>query len=145
MTALNMPPAVALDSVTKSTSIKNLPINLFGSVMGLAGLSLAWRLVSQHTAQASVIADGIGLFAGLVFALLVLGYLTKWIKHPEVVKAEFNHPVSGNFFGTVTIALLLLSAVSAPYSAVLSQALWVIGSLLTVGAGWCGGIAVAVG
>lgn len=132
MTALNMPSAVALDSVTKSTSIKNLPINLFGSVMGLAGLSLAWRLVSQHTAQASVIADGIGLFAGLVFAVLVLGYLTKWIKHPQVVKAEFNHPVSGNFFGTVTIALLLLSAVSAPYSAVLSQALWVIGSLLTV-------------
>jgi tellurite resistance protein len=132
MNTFNTSSAIAVESITKSTSIKNLPINLFGSVMGLAGLSLAWRLASQQFAKVSVIADAIGLFAGLVFILLSLGYLSKWIKHPEAVKAEFNHPVSGNFFGAVTIALLLLSAVASAYSALLSQTLWVIGSVSTV-------------
>ena len=87
MNTFNTSSAIAVESITKSTSIKNLPINLFGSVMGLAGLSLAWRLASQQFAQVSVIADAIGLFAGLVFILLSLGYLSKWIKHPEAVKA----------------------------------------------------------
>lgn len=29
-----------------TTSVKNLPVSLFGAVMGLAGLSLAWRVAS---------------------------------------------------------------------------------------------------
>lgn len=117
-------------------SIKNLPINLFGSVMGLAGLSLAWRLASPGLGQASfageIIAEFIGLLSALVFVVLALGYVTKWLKFPEAVSAEFAHPVAGNFFGTVTIALLLLSAVSASYSVLLSEVLWTFGSVLTV-------------
>lgn len=74
----------------------------------------------------------IGGFAILVFIALVAGYLTKWVKYPAAVKAEFNHPISGNFFGTVTIALLLLSAVVGSASTLISQGLWMLGSLLTM-------------
>ncbi|VVN15240.1 MULTISPECIES: hypothetical protein [Pseudomonas] len=43
------PTVAAAQSVqTSNTSIKNLPVNLFGSVMGLAGLGLAWRLSGQY-------------------------------------------------------------------------------------------------
>ncbi|MGK9617216.1 C4-dicarboxylate ABC transporter, partial [Salmonella enterica subsp. enterica] len=63
---------------------------------------------------------------------LAVGYTSKWIKHPEAVKAEFSHPVTGNFFGTVTIALLLLSAIAMSYSTLLGQVLWAVGSGLTV-------------
>ena len=127
------PNVAAAQSVsTSKTSIKNLPINLFGSVMGLAGLGLAWRLSGQHYGVGGVLGEAIGAFAGLVFVLLTLGYLSKWVKHPEAVRAEFNHPVASNFFGTVTIALLLLSAVAAPHSQLLGQALWILGSGLTV-------------
>ncbi|MCY1394803.1 Tellurite resistance protein TehA [compost metagenome] len=117
---------------TNTTSIRNLPINLFGSVMGLAGLSLTWRLSGQYYGFGSVLAEAIGALAGLVFLVLTLGYLAKWVKHPKAVQAEFNHPIASNFFGTVTIALLLLSAVAAPHGEMLGQALWVLGSALTV-------------
>lgn len=109
-------PTVGASQLEKNstTSIKNLPVNLFGSVMGLAGLALAWRLSGQYYGIGGVFGEAIGALAGMVFVLLTLGYLIKWAKHPGVVKAEFNHPISSNFFGTVTIALLLLSAVAAP-------------------------------
>ncbi|WP_178076650.1 hypothetical protein [Pseudomonas sp. B28(2017)] len=85
----------------------------------------------QHYGVGGLLGEAIGAFAGLVFVLLTLGYLSKWVKHPEAVRAEFNHPVASNFFGTVTIALLL-SAVAAPHSQLLGQALWILGSVLTV-------------
>jgi tellurite resistance protein len=128
------PPTVAaVQSVPAcTTSIKNLPINLFGSVMGLAGLGLAWRLSDQYYGIGGMLGEAIGALAGLIFVLLTLGYLTKWVKHPEAVRADFNHPIISNFFGTVTIALLLLSAVATPHHPVLGQALWILGSALTV-------------
>ena len=127
------PTVAAAQSVqTSNTSIKNLPVNLFGSVMGLAGLGLAWRLSGQYYGVGGVLGEAIGALAGVVFVLLTLGYLGKWVKHPEAVKAEFNHPIASNFFGTVTIALLLLSAVAAPHNELLGRALWILGSALTV-------------
>ncbi|WP_342622404.1 SLAC1 anion channel family protein [Pseudomonas alkylphenolica] len=133
MNTAHTPSIAAAQSVsTSSTSIRNLPINLFGSVMGLAGLSLAWRLSGQYYGVGALLGEAIGALAGLVFVLLALGYLGKWLKHPDAVRAEFNHPVASNFFGTVTIALLLLSAVATPHSQGLGQALWIIGSVMTV-------------
>ncbi|MHC0026588.1 SLAC1 anion channel family protein [Enterobacter vonholyi] len=117
---------------TSTAPIKNLPVNLFGSVMGLAGLALAWRLSGHYYGVGDVLGEAIGALAGIVFALLSLGYIIKWAKHPGAVKAEFNHPIASNFFGTVTIALLLLSSVAAPHSKLLGQALWILGSALTV-------------
>jgi len=131
-TAYTSTVAAAQPVVNSTTSIKNLPINLFGSVMGLAGLGLAWRLSGQYYGVGGLLGEAIGALAGLVFVLLTLGYLGKWVKHPAAVKAEFNHPIASNFFGTVTIALLLLSAVAPPHSEWLAQALWILGSALTV-------------
>jgi len=113
-------------------SIRNLPVNLFGSVMGLAGLSLAWGQLSQKMTLASLISSVTGLFASAIFILLLLGYFVKWIRYPKVVKSEFSHPVTGNFFGTIAIATLLMSVVAAPYSTLLSQTLWITGGGLTV-------------
>ena len=136
MSHSNLSMASPVEASQSVQSIKHLPISLFGSVMGLAGLSLAWRLASPGLGQASfageVIAELIGLLSALVFVVLAVGYGTKWVKFPGAVSAEFAHPVTGNFFGTVTIALLLLSAVAASYSVLLSEVLWTLGSALTV-------------
>lgn len=102
MSHSNLSVAKPAESSQGTHSIKNLPINLFGSVMGLAGLSLAWRLASPGLSEASIfgenLAEFIGMLSALVFVLLAVGYTSKWIKHPEAVKAEFSHPVTGNFF-----------------------------------------------
>lgn len=113
-------------------SVRNLPVNLFASVMGLSGLALAWRLAHGSLGAPAVIGEAIGWFALLVFVLLSAGYLAKIARHPDAVRAEFNHPVAGNFFGTVAISVLLLSAVVEPYSAPVAQGIWAVGVVATL-------------
>lgn len=112
--------------------MSNLPVNLFASVMGLSGLALAWRLAHCKLGAPAFIGEAIGAFALGVFVLLSLGYLAKLAKHPEAVRAEFRHPVAGNFFGTVVISLLLLSAVVEPHSASAAQTTWTVGVVATL-------------
>jgi len=113
-------------------SLKNLPINLFASVMGISGLSLAWRLAAHEFRTNIWISHGIGIVAFGVFLLLAMGYAVKFLKHPEVVRNEFHHPIAGNFFGTINISILLLSSVITPLSIPAAQVLWTIGSMGTV-------------
>ena len=51
-----------------------LPVALFGSVMGLAGLSSAWRLAGQLYALPQWIAPLFGFFALLAFGLALASY-----------------------------------------------------------------------
>ncbi|WP_050476214.1 SLAC1 anion channel family protein [Herbaspirillum rhizosphaerae] len=116
-------------------SVRYLPVSLFGSVMSVAGLSLAWRLA--HKAYGADLADlaisqAIGMIALAMFVILSLSYLSKLIKHPELVKQEFTHPVIASFFGTVSISILLLSSVIGSYSASAQLVVWIIGTVLTL-------------
>jgi tellurite resistance protein len=119
-------------TVTPRGSVKNLPVNLFGAVMGLAGLSLAWRHASDAFGASPMVAEVIGIAAMFVFVALALGYIAKWAKYPAAVKSEFTHPTAGNFFGTITIGILLLSTVMATYSKSVQEVVWTIGTISTV-------------
>jgi tellurite resistance protein len=118
--------------VASRSSVKHLPVNLFGAVMGLAGLSLAWRVASSVFGTAIMIADAVGITAIVVFIALALGYGAKWAKYPGAVKDEFTHPIAGNFFGTITIGILLLSTVVATYSTLLQEIVWTTGAISTI-------------
>ncbi|WP_141502944.1 SLAC1 anion channel family protein [Paenibacillus luteus] len=122
----------ALQKQKSIGSIQFLPVNLFASVMGISGLSLAWIQASKLFGTSRVIADMIGIVAILAFVALSIGYISKWVLYPQNVKAEFTHPVIGNFFGTITISILLLSSVIGTYSQILGQMMWVIGTVLTL-------------
>ncbi|SDO73673.1 tellurite resistance protein [Rhodoferax sp. OV413] len=131
MPSLSINPSVPVLSPPSVSSVRNLPVNLFASVMGLSGLGLAWRLAHSSLGAPALVGEAIGAFAVGIFLLLAWGYLAKLVKHPEVVQAEFRHPVAGNFFGTIAISLLLLSAVLGPYSPPAARALWSVGVLAT--------------
>ena len=124
------PSAIALPTQGEA-SIRNLPVNLFGSVMGLSGLGLAWRLAHRSLGVPAFIGETIGAFALCVFVLISLGYLLKLVKYPGAVQAEFHHPVAGNFFGTMAISILLVSSVIRPYSLPAASIIWSIGVLAT--------------
>jgi tellurite resistance protein len=100
--------------------------------MGLAGLSLAWRVAAGVFGAGIMIADAVGMTAIIVFIALALGYGAKWAKYPTAVKEEFTHPIAGNFFGTITIGILLLSTVVATYGKLLQQIVWTIGAISTI-------------
>jgi tellurite resistance protein len=101
-----------------------LPVNLFAAVMGLSGLVLGWRFAHTAFGVARVDPDAIGLFSTIVFVVLAIGYGAKLLRHTASVKAEFNHPIAGNFFDTIAIALLLQSAVLDDYDSALGNVVW---------------------
>ena len=112
------------------------PISLFGSVMGLTGLSVAWRLAHARYGAPVWMADGIGIVAVAAFILILLAYLVKAITAPDAAWAEFKHPIAGNLFGTFLISVLLLPIILAPYNLLLAQIMWGVGVILMVGFAW---------
>lgn len=106
-----------------------LPVSLFGSVMGLTGLSVAWRLAHLRYGVPDLVATGIGFVAITVFVLLTVGYLVKLATAPAAVLSEFRHPIAGNLFGAILISLLLLPIVLAPLNMRLAQLVWAFGAV----------------
>ncbi|WP_457350499.1 SLAC1 anion channel family protein [Roseateles sp. P5_D6] len=125
-------PASPTFETRPASSVRDLPVSLFGSVMGLSGLALAWRLAHISLGVPAWVGEAIAAFAVGVFVLLSLGYLAKLAWHRQAVHAEFHHPVSGNFFGTVVIAVLLVAAVVEPYSTPAASVIWTVGVLATL-------------
>ena len=105
-----------------------LPVGLFGSVMGLTGLSVAWRLAHTRYGAPAWAADGIAVAAAAAFVLITGGYLLKLATAPHAVLAEFRHPIAGNLFGTILISLLLLPILLAPYNLLAAQIMWGVGA-----------------
>jgi len=113
-------------------SLARLPVNLFGAVMGIAGLSLAWRQAHASHGLPALVGEAAGAVAVAVFLALAGAYAAKALRHGGAVRAEFEHPVMGNFFATIAIGLLLLSAVLSPWGAALGRGVWMAGTLLTL-------------
>jgi tellurite resistance protein len=116
--------------------LEYLPVGLFGSVMGLTGLSVAWRFAHTRYGLSARIADSIGVIAVATFVVLTIGYLVKLATATDAVKAEFRHPIAGNLFGTFLISLLLLPIVLAPISLRLAQGMWIAGAIGMLAFAW---------
>ena len=113
-----------------------LPVALFGSVMGLSGLAVAWHLAQQQFGAPAWVAQLLGGLALLAFAAQSVAYAIKLATSPAQVKAEFMHPIAGNMFGTPLISLMLLPVLLAPFSLPLARALWFAGALGMTGFAW---------
>ena len=113
-----------------------LPVGLFGSVMGLTGLSIAWRLAHARYGVPTWAADGVAVVAAAAFILITCGYLAKLATAPGAVLAEFRHPIGGNLFGTILISLLLLPILLAPFNLLAAQIMWGIGAVGMVVFAW---------
>ncbi len=111
------------------TRLEYLPVGLFGSVMGLTGLSVAWRLAAVHFGTPAWLGPAIGIIAIAAFVAMAVGYAIKAVTAFARVQAEFRHPIAGNLFGTIFISLLLLPIVLVPYSLVVARVLWVAGAV----------------
>lgn len=116
--------------------LSHLPVSLFGSVMGLTGLSLAWRHAHADFNVPEEVSTVIGVIAMTVFVALVIAYGIKMATSFEVVRNEFNHPIAGNFFGTFFISLLLLPLIVVNYNAVLATGMWYVGMVAMIGLAW---------
>ena len=123
-------------NIAKERPLSYLPVGLFGAVMGLTGLSVAWQLAYVRYGVPEAISQSIGVVAALAFTLLVGGYLVKLVGDPAAVRSEFLHPIAGNMFGTVLISMLLLPIVLAQVDLFLARCLWTVGVVAMLPFAW---------
>ena len=98
--------------MTPMPAIAHLSPAWFSIVMGLCGLSLAWhRAIPALGAPARALAWAGGLAALLVFGLLALASLWRWLHHRPAVLDDLRHPVRHAFFAAVPVSMLLLPTV----------------------------------
>lgn len=123
-----------------------LPASFFGVVLGLSGLGQAWRVAVQLWGMPTAIGEGVLLVATLVWAGLLAMYVWQAIRHPEIVRSEFQHPVQGSTPALLAVSTLLIVLAVLPYSKTLAWGLAVAGivwhlvfALWHTGALWQGG------
>ncbi|MFY9291287.1 MAG: SLAC1 anion channel family protein [Methylorubrum rhodinum] len=123
------PPAATQAQAVPAPRFDYLPVTLFGAVMGLTGLSVAWRLAGAQYGLPLLVADVIGWLALATFLALALAYGVKAVTAWDAVMAEFRHPIAGNLFGTPLISLLLLPFVLRDLSPMLAGLAWIVGAV----------------
>ena len=103
--------------------LEHFPITLFTSVMGLGGYTLATKAAGMPalTLLMTVVST-------LVLLLVGMTYLLKFMRYPNAVKHEFNHPVRHAFFPAISIGLLIMAEVYFSFSPILSKVMWAVGA-----------------
>lgn len=116
--------------------LQPLPIGLFGSVMGLMGLSISWRLAAAQLGWGAEVSDVIAVLAVVVFIALALAYGLKAMMFWVTVRSEFKHPIAGNLFGTVWISLLLLPIELVRVLPEAARVVWGVGAVCMLVFAW---------
>lgn len=124
---------VAVPGLLFSWLVRESSVAFFGSVMGLAGLGLLWRSVSVELGLPDIIGTGILLLAGSLFVALVFLQLMRALRMPEVLMAEWRHPVASAFFGAATICGGLFAVAILPASESLARLIWIPSAGLQLG------------
>ena len=108
--------------------LAHFPVALFATVMGLAGLTIAW--LKAHHAGVAPAEVGILLrwLASGVYLFLIAMYAAKLIRHPDAVKADRNHPIRLNFFPAISIGMLLLAIAWAQDAPAVARWMWGVGA-----------------
>ncbi|MFJ5299068.1 SLAC1 anion channel family protein [Pseudomonas sp. NPDC088368] len=121
---------------THKGNLSYLPVALFGSVMGLTGLSSAWKLAYELYGLPLWGSQVIGALAIVAFLLMGTGYAIKAATGLKTVRAEFQHPIAGNLFGTLFISLLLIPIPLSDYNLPLARGIWSAGTLGMIFFAW---------
>lgn len=107
-----------------------MPLPLLGSVLGLGGLGLMWRVAATALGVPGWIGEAVLAVMALAFALLVALHGLRAVRHPETLRAEFTSPAMAPFFSIFSIGGLLVAAALTPYRADGARLLWEVSVLL---------------
>jgi len=120
--------STTMEAIGSPKRFDYLPISLFGSTMGLIGLSVAWKQAHTLLDMPLWVSDAIATVSVVAFLALLMAYSIKIVSAPDKVVLEFRHPIAGNLFGTFLISILLLPIVIAPVSLMTARILWALGA-----------------
>ncbi len=113
-----------------SNRLQNMPVSFFAMVMGLVGLTIAWKKASEIFQFNTAIHSTLLIQSVLIFIILSGLYLYKAINFKQATLQEWSNPVKMNFVPAVSISLLLFAIAFLPFSMDASRVLWSIGTIL---------------
>jgi tellurite resistance protein len=115
-------------------SVRELPIGLYGAVMGIAGLGLTARAAAPlfpGVVRAPAYVTEPIVAAGLIaFLILFPLYLVKLARYPAAVREEFTNPATLGFCAALPVGMTLVAGGLAPYWSFLANILWWAGVAL---------------
>jgi tellurite resistance protein len=126
----------AIPAPTPRRYFEYLPVGVFGSVLGLTGLSVTWHLAGVRYGAPAWIAQVLAVVAALAFVAIATAYTLKAVTAPDAVRTEFRNPIAVNLFASIWVSLLLLPLVLAPVNLMLARVLWSIGAIGITGLAW---------
>lgn len=115
-----------------SDRLQFFPIMMFAIVMGLSGLTMVYKRVSEVLYFPSFISILMMIVTSMIFLLILYFYILKLIKHKNEVKKEFSHPIRINFFAASSISILLLSMIYRHNIDEISRIFFIIGAILHI-------------
>lgn len=118
-----------------NTYRQSIPASFFGIVLGLVGLGDCWRVAAKIWHLPQWIGELIMLSAAVVWAILLVSYITKWLWVRDEALAELRHPVQCCFIGLVGVATSLVAVAAVPYSHPAAVILFGMGAIATLGFG----------
>jgi len=90
--------------------IKNFAPSWFASVMGTGILAITSLFYSQYVPFLKSVAVLLFYFNVALFIVLLVPWILRWVLYRENALADLEHPVLSNFYATIAVALLVLSA-----------------------------------
>lgn len=111
----------------RASRLPHFPVSFFAAVMGLAGLTIAWKRAEVLFHPWFAISCLLELATALAFVLIGIAYALKVVHHPADVAKEWRHPVKINFFPTISIGLILLSIVLVERYFLAARVIWIVG------------------
>jgi len=121
--------------------VRNFSPAWFASVMGTGILANTSMFYSSYLPFLRYIAVILWIFNVLLFVVLLVPWVMRWIKYPENAMSDLTHPVNSHFYPTIGIGFIVVAGnflqigkiyIGAYPSLVVANVFWVIGSLVTV-------------
>lgn len=112
---------------------RNFAPGWFAAVMGTGVLAITTHVLAAQWPLLASLAWVLHYFNLLLFVVLSLPWLTRWIAHRDAALATLKHPVQASFYPTFLIAMLVIAAQFLVFGPQVDLALlfWWPGALLT--------------
>lgn len=117
----------------KEQGIRYVPIMLFASVMGLAGMTISFQLAETLYGLHSIFSTILLIITLILFIINSFVLVYRILFYFKDVEADFKHPVKMNFYGTISISLLLLGVLFYGVNDSISFAIWLAGVIMQIG------------
>lgn len=114
----------------ENNRLKFFPIMMFATVMGMSGLTIMYQKAGVWLGFSIWIGTTLMAITTILFFLVSVTYITKFLKYKVIVQKEFSHPIRINFFAAASISMLMLATIYKESFPNISALFWYPGTLL---------------